>query len=173
MNFTIPNAPLKGIFFIHFLFSTWAIQASWLPGSYFYYNIVLLVVLLWSLHNKDSEEPVIMAFGVNILSIFLDVISVAIYYPRAHDYSEVHFSAAMFIINLLLRPVTSVLLVKVYNERSGRYNNLGFPGFGIGRGPYEDIDQPATQSVPKTTVDTGSPAHLPDAHLPPYSSTNP
>ncbi|KAH6933899.1 hypothetical protein HPB50_018680 [Hyalomma asiaticum] len=81
------------------------------------------------------------------------------------------------IVNLLFRPVSSVFLLRIFNERGGRYADLGIPNFagGVGssgRGQYDDIDQTTTQSVPKTGIDTGSPGHGYSAGgdgLPPYS----
>lgn len=51
----------------------------------------------------------------------------------------------MAITNLLLRPITSLVLLRFYNERAGRYATLNIPGFGNfgatgGRGSYEDLD---------------------------------
>ena len=71
----------------------------------------------------------------------------------------------MAISNLLLRPITSLMLLRLYNERQGRYSSFGFPGLGslgdtrlgssgthgpsAGRGPYENIDSTIPhQSVP-------------------------
>ncbi len=77
----------------------------------------------------------------------------------------------MAIANLLLRPISSLVLLRVYNERCGRYSSLGFPGLGglspsrgndlsgggAGRGSYENIDNAAPrQSVPSPIRDVES-----------------
>ena len=79
----------------------------------------------------------------------------------------------MAITNLLLRPITSLVLYRVYNERNGRYSTFGFPGLGgmtsttgnafgtthpsSGRGSYENIDNTVPhQSVPSPIRDVES-----------------
>lgn len=85
----------------------------------------------------------------------------------------------MSIANLLLRPITSLVLLRFYNDRAGRYatSTIGFPGLGsfgsipgsnagTMRGSYEDIDG-HHQSVPRSTLDTGSPRRDTESHIPP------
>jgi hypothetical protein len=77
----------------------------------------------------------------------------------------------MAIANLLLRPISSLVLLRVYNERCGRYSSFGFPGLGgsspsrgndlsgggAGRGAYENIDNAVPrQSVPSPIRDVES-----------------
>ena len=76
----------------------------------------------------------------------------------------------MAITNLLLRPISSLVLYRVYNERQGRYSTFGFPGLGglastgpaphgsSGRGSYENLDHtnPPHQSVPSPIRDVES-----------------
>lgn len=168
----IPNAPLKVIFFIHFVLTAWAMQIAWLPPSYFYYNLLLLLLIVWGIHSRDSEEPVFMALVVNVASIIMDTISICIFYNNGY-FHTLRFAIVMSIFNVVVRPVSSIILLRLFNERSGRYSTFGIPGLNFGRGPYEDIDHPVSQSVPKTPVDTGSPVHghtPPDVHIPtPYA----
>ncbi|XP_013787643.1 type-1 angiotensin II receptor-associated protein-like [Limulus polyphemus] len=166
----IPNAPLKGVFFIHFILSMWALQSPWLPSSYLYYNSIFLVTLLWSLHWQDSDEPVFMALVIDAISILLDIITISIYYQNTHNdkVRGIKFSAGMCILNLILRVVSVFILLKVFQERGGHYDNLGIPGIATGsRGTYDNIDYTGQQSVPKTTIDTTH-EHSPDAMLPSY-----
>lgn len=169
----IPNAPLKGVFFMHFILSLWALQHSWLPMSYMYYNLIFMATLLWSLHCKDSEEPVFMALVIDGASVLLDIIVISIYYPLTHDYDDgdnFRFCAGMCILNLILRVVSIFVLLKIFRERGGHYDDLGIPGLPSGN--YNDIDRHNQQSVPKTTVDTGSPTHdyMPASMPPPYQN---
>lgn len=59
-----------------------ATLAEWLPISYVFYNAFFFLTLLWSLHNRDSYEPVIMAAGINMLSVILDAVCIGVYYNR-------------------------------------------------------------------------------------------
>lgn len=86
-----------------------------------------------------------MASTINIISIVLDAMTIGMYYgePGANS-----FNNFMVITNLLLRPITSLVLLRIYNERAGRFSSLLFPGIpgfdgtgGLGsRGSYEDLD---------------------------------
>lgn len=166
---SIPQLPLKVTFFAHLTLTVWAIQGSWLPISYVYYNTFFLLLLLWGTHKKESDEPISMALLLNVLSIILDIITIAVYSPH-HPSFHGTFTIVMSIVNLMARPVTSVVLFRLANERGGNYNDIGVPNlaqyFGSGpsgaasRGPYEDIDRPVVaQSVPQNNIDPYSPIH--------------
>lgn len=159
----ITQPPLKIVFFIHFVLSVWALQAGWLSNSYLYYNMVFLLVILWSLHSQEADEPVFMALTINLVSILLDCICIGVGYSQLGKFPQSdnnRFSLAMAIINLLLRPITSIMLFKIFSERSGRFSDYDYSAIrGFQQGPYENIDHPANQSVPKTSMDTGSPVH--------------
>lgn len=68
------------------------------------------------------------------------------------------FGAAMAILNLLLRPLTSFMLYRIVQDRAGSYGTFGLPSSfegifgGPRRSPYEDIDQ-APQNNPSTGMD--------------------
>lgn len=93
------------------------------------------------------------ASGINILSIVFDAITIGMYYDVAGSTS---FSNFMIIVNLLLRPITSLVLLRFYNERVGHQSAINFlPGFGAtgftDRGSYEDLERgrmAPQQSVP-------------------------
>ena len=90
--------------------------------------------------------------ALNILSVPLDAITIGTYYGSAGGTS---CSTFMSIVNLLLRPVTSLVLLRFYNDRVGNYSGVRLPGFGTSafgeRSMYEDLERnrPAPQqSVP-------------------------
>ncbi|CAG2122759.1 unnamed protein product [Medioppia subpectinata] len=136
-----------------------------------------MLCLLWSMHSRDSHDPLLLAILINLLSIVLDAITIGIYYEESHNRPWFGFSIFMAITNLLLRPITSLVLLRVYNERNGRYSTFGIPGLGGlnpsgggagmfgtgggagGRGSYENIDGAAAgggaprQAVPSPIHD--------------------
>ncbi|KAF4532925.1 hypothetical protein B566_EDAN015637, partial [Ephemera danica] len=119
---------LKAIFFVHFIFATWGIQGSWSPASYFFYNAFFFLLILWGLHNKDSEDPMQMALCLNLLSIVFDIIVLSVYYSNyLVTPSSERFSAGMAIINLLIRPVSCVGLYRTLQDRAGLDGPV-FPG---------------------------------------------
>jgi len=160
MDFHLSDAPLKSIFFTHFILTIWAMQGLWLPISYFYYNLVFMCILLWGIHLKDSEEPIQLAMIVNVVSVLLDIISVFIFAGHVKTSLEI-FGLLSFLVNLVARVVTSIGLYRIQTERSGGYNHYGVPGLPdyLGRrGPYDIVPPPATaHAVPQTSADVSSP----------------
>ncbi|XP_046388869.1 type-1 angiotensin II receptor-associated protein [Ischnura elegans] len=154
----VQNAPIKIIFIIHFILSTWGMQGVWAPNSYFFYNIVFIILLFWALLHKDSSEPIQMALLVNLVSILLDVILLSSFFPGSY-FSRERFSVGMAILNLVFRPMTSFGLYRIWQDRDGIIGAGGpaFPGnlgdlFGGGaagsqRSPYEDIDGSPNRGV--------------------------
>ncbi|KAH9376920.1 hypothetical protein HPB48_002765 [Haemaphysalis longicornis] len=167
---SIQNPQLKAIFLIHMLLTVWPLQEGWAPQAYLYYNLIYLLTLIWAIHHKDSEEPVFMA-TINLGTILMDIVTLGMHFP-----SQFTFCAGYPFSAVKKKYIDVVFLLRIFNERGGRYADLGIPNFAggvsTGRGQYDDIDQTTTQSVPKTGLDTGSPSHYSaggDAGLPPYS----
>jgi len=158
---TVLALQLKLVFFVHLFLTSWALHGGWLPLTYAYYNIFFPIILLWSIHHKESEEPVFMAMVLDAMSVLMDIIVLSVSYP-SYTSSYQQFTMAIAIFNLILRLVSSLILFRVMNERGGEYNNFNVPNLGgyFGapgpsgeRGPYENIDQPVPQSVPSNHVD--------------------
>lgn len=42
------------------------IQGHWSPDSYFFYNLVFILTIIWGIHSKEKEEPIQI---VSILSL--------------------------------------------------------------------------------------------------------
>lgn len=93
--------------------------------------------------------------ALNVVAILLDAITIGMYYGYAGSNS---FNTFMCIVNLLLRPITSLVLLRFYNERAGRFSAINFPGLpGFGttgftdRASYEDLERTRLgphQSIP-------------------------
>lgn len=145
----IASAPIKVVFLVHFILTSWA-AGHWCPVSYLFYNLIFFLILLWAVHNKEGDEPTQMAVAVSATSIVLDVMVIAMYFPHTDSGSE-RFSAAMAILNLILRPLTTLVLYRIYVERANAAGAIVPTVFGVGtqqRAPYEDIGGAVHQSVP-------------------------
>jgi hypothetical protein len=160
---TISQVPaLRVIFFSHLVPIVWATQYVWLPNSYTIYNLLFLGSVLWCLHAKESEDAIFMAAALNVFSIVFDAITIGIYYGYGNSNA---FSTFMVITNLLLRPITSLVLLRFYNERSGRYSSFLPPSFSSGfggspgRSSYEDIDAAGRGPPRAPTADVENPRH--------------
>ena len=99
----------------------------------------------------------------------MDAITIGMYYGVP---GSTPFSTFMAIVNLLLRPVSSLFLVRFYNDRLGSFSSSGFPGlpgfsgsgFADRRSAYEDLERPSRvatsstqQSLPSHIVSSSSP----------------
>lgn len=154
----IPNAPIKLVFIVHFILICLGL-GKWCPLSYFFYNALFFMLLFWTMHSKEAEEPIQMAVAVNAASIILDILVIALYFPEYYRASD-RFSAGMAILNLIIRPVTTLILYRLYAERVNASGGAVPPMFGIAtsqRSPYQDIDVVVHQTVPRTEVPSPSP----------------
>lgn len=143
--------PLKVAFVGHLTLSTWAMSTQWVPQSYLYYNSFFLACLLWALMKTDSTDPVVMALLINGIGIVMDIIILSTAFPYEKAIAEssrrlpiLRFSVTMCCINLICRPLSSIVIYRTMQERTGNYSTFGNFG-GTFRGPgetYENIDQP-------------------------------
>ncbi|XP_076182242.1 uncharacterized protein LOC143154210 [Ptiloglossa arizonensis] len=144
---SISHYPLKVIFAIHLILVTWGIQGSWCPKSVMFYNFLFFICLLWAIHSIETDEPLQFALFINLISIVFDVVTLAVYFP-SWDPSYEKFSAAIMIINMIVRVVTSVYLLRIGQARGGFLATMFPPGpvMGLQRQDYEDISQPIPQN---------------------------
>lgn len=161
------QSPIKGTFVSHFMLITWAlITTDWMPTVFLLYNAFFFLALFWSLATPQNSEPVQLAAIINLLSILLDLMCIATNYGRYHFQDWFGFSLFLLIINLILRGITSIVLLRIYNDRNDRFGTYGGAGvFGSGsdRAPflnsggssghhhraagYQDIDSQAPTAV--------------------------
>jgi len=50
----------QAVFFIHLVFTSWGLQSDWAPTSYFFYNLIFLMVLLWGVHQEESDQAIVI-----------------------------------------------------------------------------------------------------------------
>ncbi|XP_046742256.1 uncharacterized protein LOC124408959 [Diprion similis] len=143
---SITHYPLKIIFAVHLFFVTWGLQGNWYPGSLMFYNLLFFLCLLWAIHNLESDEPIQFALFINVLSIFFDVIALSTCFP---DNGWGKFYAAMMILNLIIRVVSSYSLLQIGRARGGPLSTMfaPSPALGFGRQEYEDMSQPVPNNA--------------------------
>ncbi|XP_064642834.1 type-1 angiotensin II receptor-associated protein-like isoform X2 [Lineus longissimus] len=169
-----PQTSLKVILVVHFVLTVWAsMTEGYLPTAYIYMNLFTLAFGAYGIINQENSEAIFMFFLMQTLSIGLDVVFMGIYQPMgqrrfengstdvtADMRNEYRFSLGMSIVNLLLKPFTSFIVYRIYQERGGSYGDFGIPGIpGLGGsssgGPgYENIDR---QSSGNNSVETAEP----------------
>ena len=143
---SISHYPLKVIFAIHLVLVTWGIQGVWCPKSVLFYNTLFFICLLWAIHNIESDEPLQFALFINVVSIFFDVVTLAVYFPTTYAFEK--FSAGIMIINMIVRIFTSVNLLRIGQARGGGLATIfpQSPAMGFGRQDYEDISHSIPQN---------------------------
>ncbi|XP_022190094.1 uncharacterized protein LOC111048504 [Nilaparvata lugens] len=144
----VPIIPLKLVFAVHFVLISWGIQGVWSPDSYLFYNLFFLFALIWSIYEKEKEEPLQIAILINFCAILMDIIVILFYFPY-HGYVGTVFSYALAILNLVFRPVSTVVMGKNCANRMGLSGGFYPATFGtifdlnpaeVQRNTYEDID---------------------------------
>jgi len=120
--------PLVGLFCGHLMFSSWSMLGKWSDNKLILQDTFLLICLLWSLHNQRRSSPVLLSILIEVMSIFMDIIILAIYYPSGELWSSTEkFSAVMAIFNLTLRFGAIVVLYQNYQDRLSKdRDNWGF-----------------------------------------------
>ncbi|CAH1774271.1 unnamed protein product [Owenia fusiformis] len=168
-----PQVSLKVIWGAHFILTVCASMSSlYLPPAYIYMNTFILVLGIWALIQNESPDAVFMFMLMLLASIMLDIIFIAVHQPRAFRQIEIlsgsqdlkneyRFSLGMSIVNLIIKPITSFILYRIYQDRGGSYANFNIPGMPTftgspqHHGGYDNIDQ--AQPVPSNNVETAEP----------------
>ncbi|KAM7346262.1 type-1 angiotensin II receptor-associated protein isoform 2-T2 [Cochliomyia hominivorax] len=137
---------LKCVAFIHFLFISNAMLGMWGHGAYEFYNFLFMISMLWAMHSKDSVEAIQTALVIDTSSIFFDIVSIIL-----HSGLMNAWAITFAIINLILRPISVILLYREFNTRGGTTGSV-FPTTSTQQQrSYQDIDRP-TQTVPTTST---------------------
>lgn len=66
-------------------------------------------------------RPVLQFLGGLVVTIFLDIIHISIFYPRASLSDTERFSAGMAIVSALLKPVSCCFVYQMHRERGGEH----------------------------------------------------
>ncbi|XP_014102317.1 type-1 angiotensin II receptor-associated protein [Bactrocera oleae] len=132
---------VKLVAFVHFFFITNAMLGTWGHGAYEFYNFLFIIAMFWTMHCKESIEAAQVALVINVSSIFFDLICIIVYFDFMNGWA-----VAFSIINLVLRPITIILLYREFNSRGGSLQTGSvFPT--TQQRTYQDIDRP-TQPTP-------------------------
>ncbi|KAL1488916.1 hypothetical protein ABEB36_014703 [Hypothenemus hampei] len=148
----IPNFNLKIVFLVHFIFISLSCMGFWSSNAYLFYNGILMFLLLWSIFNAQSQEPLQMAIVVNGTSIILDILLLILNFPSNNSVAGPKFSAAMAILHLLTRPMSTFVLIRNLEERGGNPGNISSMFTGTRTESYEDIDRTA---APQSSAQSG------------------
>ncbi|EQB79043.1 type-1 angiotensin II receptor-associated protein [Camelus ferus] len=91
---------VQAILLVHWLLTTWGCIVF--SGPYAWANFTILALGVWAVAQRDSVDAISMFLGGLVVTVFLDVIHISIFYPRVGLSDTVRFSAGMAILSLLL-----------------------------------------------------------------------
>lgn len=142
----IPSVPMKVIFMTMFCLVTWAsVGTEWIGITYIISNYFVILMGVWSEHDKGSPIPVQMFFFGTIFTLLNDIIDVGVRFEAykiaaqlTHNSSTFNFNAACIIILILAKPVA---ILFIYKEWSFRVNGDGVTGQAGNPSDYERLDQ--------------------------------
>ncbi|KAH7638903.1 angiotensin ii [Dermatophagoides farinae] len=168
------RSPIKGTFFyISYCSHGYSmLTVNWLPEICFLYNLLFFLTLLWALESKENPEPIQFAAIINLLAILFDIIAMSTNFNHNHYREGFGFSIFLLICNILVRPFTTFVLLRIYSDRDIRQTLYGggtttTSGSGIhnpnhdqfnvfgNRTGYQDLDsQPQQSNGPSSTATT-------------------
>jgi len=156
---------LRVIFIVHLVLSVWA-TIEFQRESYVFMNAFVLAFGMWAIVSPESVDAIYMYMVMNVVSIVMDIILISIYASedKGNQSSTHRFSLGMSILNLILKPVTSFILYRLYQDRTGESHFPNFPPYdGTSARGYDTIDQPVyashhqTSYAPVSQVETATP----------------
>jgi hypothetical protein len=127
LNVTLPVIPLIISALFHFTLSSLALLYGGVPAGYFFVHLALLMIGVWSSHDKLSLTPVFAYIYVLLFSGLVDIIFLGVYWSGLANeqpqplYSLGRFCAAMAIINLIFKPGSLLFSVFVIYQRSNGF----------------------------------------------------
>ncbi|XP_025230038.1 type-1 angiotensin II receptor-associated protein isoform X6 [Theropithecus gelada] len=136
----LPAVNLKVILLGHWLLTTWGCIVF--SGPYAWANFTVLALGVWAVAQRDSIDAISMFLGGLLATIFLDIVHISIFYPRASLTDTGRFGAGMAILSLLLKPLSCCFVYHMYRERGG------FLGPSQDRGAYQTIDSAEAPADP-------------------------
>lgn len=137
------NYFIKIVFLVHATLISLANIGSFLSG-YSSYNLILLLCILLAILVDKNADILLVAIAFDVICIVLDIL----YFVSGPYLSTI--SVLLMVLNLCLRPVSAILLLKNYSARAG----VDDPTSGLlevnvqpPRSTYQNIEEP-NQSVP-------------------------
>ena len=145
----IPALPMIVVMF-HMMFFIFSQVQSYWPYAVVAINIFFFVLGLWATHDQNSAQAVFWMLCIHVFGILIDIIVLGIYFPPAQNAfgngatvtaRTFQFSAAMMIINLLLKPWTVFILLFLFWFRDGFGKVLATLKPSNGDNAYSSLDE--------------------------------
>eukprot|EP00039_Didymoeca_costata_P019087 m.336196 g.336196 ORF g.336196 m.336196 type:complete len:158 (+) comp17779_c0_seq1:280-753(+) len=109
------------------------------------YNLVTVVILVWSIYKYEDNEPMFVCLCVFVMSIMMDIIVLCIYagpitatQPYSIYRDTNRFCLGMTILALMIKPWTFYLMLREFTRRGGVLGTY-IPGLRK-QGGYTSLD---------------------------------
>ncbi|BFZ23296.1 hypothetical protein BsWGS_26335 [Bradybaena similaris] len=185
MEINLPTFCLKVIWLTHFVLSSWALLSDFAGLTiYLYSHVAFLACGLWAIIAVESTDAVIMSLATLAVTFFNDILILALYEPRFHirfenggqtnsATNEFRFALGMCITNLILKPLSALVLFRIYESRAnGTEFNTGIPvidasRLSSNRSGYNDIESSPGHTTIHIRSDEPRPYQAPAYQEPP------
>ena len=149
----IPNLPALPMIVV--MFHMFFFVLSLLSASYFwtyaviFINVSFFILGMWAAHDQKSAQAVFWMFCIHVFGILIDIIVLGLYFPTLQNAygngasstaQTYQFSAAMIIINLIFKPITSFVLIFLFWFRDGFGKVLSILKSTPDDNPYSSLD---------------------------------
>ena len=145
----IPALPMIVVMFHMFFFVLSLISTGYLwTYAVIFINVSFFILGMWAAHDQNSAQAVFWMFCIHMSGILIDIVVLALHGGTIQDISAnvstYQFSAAMIIINLIFKPITSFVLVYLFWFRDGFGKVLASVTMNASRNdnPYSNLDDP-------------------------------
>jgi len=156
------NGPLHVVFIVHLVLSSWSMLGGWSGNKLLIHDSFLLICILWALHNKADISPVILSMAIDVISILLDIVVLAIAYPVRQSSGE-QFSAVMAIFNLIFRIASIYVIYQCWCERKDAID--GIYGTTVTRPPIAQPSSVISSSIPPVARSASRVSNRPPANM--------
>ena len=145
----IPALPMIVVMFHMFFFVLSLISTGYLwTYAVIFINVSFFILGMWAAHDQNSAQAVFWMFCIHMSGILIDIVVLSLHGGTIQDISAnvstYQFSAAMIIINLIFKPITSFVLVYLFWFRDGFGKVLASVTMNASRNdnPYSNLDDP-------------------------------
>lgn len=118
VQFGIAHSRIFKLAAIHFILLSNAMFTHNTMAAYVFYNILFFISLIWAISEKESTEPVNVAYAINFASLFFDI--AVCFAINTNDWSLI-----FIVLNMIFRVFS---LQKLYDEmiaRGGQPDSIG------------------------------------------------
>ena len=147
----IPALPMIVVMFHMFFFVLSLISFGYFwTYAVIFINVAFFILGIWAAHDQNSAQAVFWMFCIHVSGMLIDIIVLGLYFGTLQDahgnggnsVSQTYqFSAAMIIINLIFKPITTFVLIYIFWFRDGFGKVLSILKSAPNENAYSSLDE--------------------------------